>query len=126
MMNLLKKRFGRLVIEGSRHNKKHNRWIKAALYILFPGFFCLFLFIHVTETKQGIFHLSGSLGLMSMALFAMFGAYLWDKGYRHRDKITEEDYASLGYKPMSASQLGWCIVIGVAVTNLNKYYLHWF
>ena len=73
-----------------------------------------------------MFYQWASLGLMLMFLGAMLGAYFWDKGYRHRDKITEEDYVSLGYKPMSASQLGWWIVIGVAITNLNKYYLHWF
>ena len=126
MMNLLKKRFGRLVIEGSRHNKKQNRWMRIMLYIVGPFGFFIFFFLQLVETREGFFYQWAGWGLAFAALFSMFGAYLWDKGYRHRDKITEEDYASLGYKPMSASQLGWCIVIGVAVTNLNKYYLHWF
>jgi len=126
MANIFKKRARQLMIEGSKHHKKYNRWMKATIYILGPGFFCLFLFIHLTETRQSMFHQWGSLGLMLMGLLAMLGAYFFDKGYRHRDKITEEDYASLGYKPISASQLVWCTVIGLAVTNLNKYYLHWF
>ena len=126
MMNLLKKGFGRVVIEGSRHNKKQNRWMRVLLYIAGPATFILCLFLQLTETREDFFYQWAGWGLAFAALFSMFGAYLWDKGYRHRDKITEEDYASLGYKPMSASQLGWCIVIGVAVTNLNKYYLHWF
>jgi hypothetical protein len=126
MANIFKKRARQLMIEGSKHHKKHNRSMKVMLYLICPFGFFLCLFIYLTETRQTMFHQWASLGLMLMFLGAMLVAYFFDKGYRHRDKITEEDYASLGYKPMSASQLGWCIVIGVAVTNLNKYYLHWF
>jgi len=126
MANIFKKRARQLVIEGSRHHKRYNRWMKAMLYLGGPFLILLVVSTFIWPSTAKVDNPWIQLSVLLMGLGGMLVAYFWDKGYRHRDKITEEDYASLGYKAMSASQLGWCIVIGVAVTNLNKYYLHWF
>jgi len=73
----------------------------------------------------------GNLGWLSFALISLsmvgaINAYYYDKGYRNREKITDEEYASLGYKPHSYSYATGSIVLGVGFVLLNEYYLHWF
>lgn len=45
-MKFIKKRARQLMIEGSKHNKKHNRSMKVMLYLIFPfGFFFMFIYL---------------------------------------------------------------------------------
>ena len=126
-MKFIKNRLKQLVIEGSRHNKGVNRLAKMNLYIGLPFFVWLptwFLLGYGNERTVGL--VFASLGMLCFTIIAAIGAYHYDKGYRQRDTITDEDFASLGYKVVPPAYLIAITCLLYFFIQLNKHVLHWF
>ena len=126
-MKFIKKRLKQVVIEGSRHSKGINRMAKMTLYIGCPLFLWMvswFLLGYGNERTVGM--VFASLGFILFTLLGAIGAYHYDKGYRQRDTITDEDFAGLGYKVVPPAYLISITFLLYFLIQLNKHVLHWF
>jgi len=126
-MKFIKKRLTQLVIEGSRHNKGVNRLAKMNLYIGLPFFVWLptwFLLGYGNERTVG--SVFAFIGMLLVAIIGGISSYHYDKGYRQRDTITDEDFASLGYKVVPPAYLILITLVLYFFIQLNKHVLHWF
>lgn len=123
------KRFPReLPIQGSRFSHDYIRFVRLMMYIGAPGLISI-LAINLYFEKQAepSFAVSdwGYIFLFLLFICVIYFGYLVDKGYRNRANISDEEYESLGYKPMSGGYLAFSVVLALLVNFLNKYYLHW-
>lgn len=126
-MNIIRKRLRQLVIEGSRHNKKHNLYMRVGMYSGLPLFLSMWVFFVLGYgSERTIALMLLATGLVLLAFMSTIVAYHYDKGYRQRDTITEEEYASLSYKPLSYAYTIWSLILSVVFLRLNEHYLHWF
>jgi len=126
-MKFIKNRLKQLVIEGSRHNKGVNRLAKMNLYIGLPFFVWLptwFLLGYGNERTVG--SVFAFIGMLLVAIIGGISSYHYDKGYRQRDTITDEDFASLGYKVVPPAYLILITLVLYFFIQLNKHVLHWF
>ena len=126
-MKFIKNRLKQLVIEGSRHNKGVNRLAKMNLYIGLPFFVWLptwFLLGYGNERTVG--SVFAFIGMLLVAIIGGISSYHYDKGYRQRDTITDEDFASLGYKVVPPAYLIAITCLLYFFIQLNKHVLHWF
>ena len=126
-MKFIKKRLKQVVIEGSRHSKEVNRISKIALYIGLPLFVWMStwgLLGYGNERTVGL--VFASLGMLLVAIIGGISSYHYDKGYRQRDTITHEDFASLGYKVVPPAYLISITCLLYFFIQLNKHVLHWF
>jgi len=126
-MKFIKNRFKQVVIEGSRHSKGVNRGAKMTMYVFCPFFVWMsiwFLLGYGNERTVGL--VFASLGMLLFAILGAIGAYHYDKGYRQRDTITDEDFAALGYKVVPPAYLIAITCLLYFFIQLNKHVLHWF
>ena len=126
-MKFIQNRLKQLVIEGSRHNKGVNRLSKMNLYIGLPFFVWLptwFLLGYGNERTVG--SVFAFIGMLLVAIIGGISSYHYDKGYRQRDTITDEDFASLGYKVVPPAYLIAITCLLYFFIQLNKHVLHWF
>jgi hypothetical protein len=126
-MKFIKKRLKQVVIEGSRHSKAINRLVKMVLYIGFP--FVLWMvswFLLGYGSERTVERVFGMLGILLFMFLGAIGAYHYDKGYRQRDTITDEDFAGLGYKVVPPAYLISITFLLYFLIQLNKHVLHWF
>jgi drug/metabolite transporter superfamily protein YnfA len=126
-MKFIKKRLKQVVIEGSRHSKEVNRVAKIALYIGPPIILLMvipFLLGYAAERTAGL--VFASLGGLLVVFLGAISAYHYDKGYRQRDIITDEDFAGLGYKVVPPAYLISITFLLYFLIQLNKHVLHWF
>jgi len=126
-MKFIQKRLKQAVIEGSRHSKEVNRISKIALYIGLPLFVWMStwgLLGYGNERTVGL--VFACLGVLLFAIIGGICAYHYDKGYRQRDTITDEDFASLGYKVVPPAYLIAITCLLYFFIQLNKHVLHWF
>ena len=126
-MKFIKKRLEQVVIEGSRHSKGVNRMAKIFLYIGFP--FCVWLSTwgllgYGNERTVGL--VFACLGVLLFGILGAIAIYHYDKGYRQRDTITDEDFAALGYKVVPPAYLIAITCLLYFLMQLNKHVLHWF
>ena len=126
-MKFIQNRLKQLVIEGSRHNKGVNRLAKMNLYIGLPFFVWLptwFLLGYGNERTVG--SVFAFIGMLLVAIIGGISSYHYDKGYRQRDTITDEDFAALGYKVVPPAYLIAITCLLYFFIQLNKHVLHWF
>ena len=126
-MKFIKKRLKQVVIEGSRHSKEVNRLMKIGLYIGTPFFLWIvsrLLLGYGNERTVGL--VFASLGGLLFIFLGAIGAYHYDKGYRQRDTITDEDFEGLGYKVVPPAYLVSISLLLYFFIQLNKHVLHWF
>ena len=126
-MKFIKKQLKQVVIEGARHSKAINRLVKMGLYIGFPFVLWMvswFLLGYGNERTVGL--IVGMLGILLFMFFGAICAYHYDKGYRQRDTITDEDFAGLGYKVVPPAYLISITFLLYFLIQLNKHVLHWF
>ena len=83
-----------------------------------------FLLGYAAERTVGL--IVGMLGILLFMFFGAIGAYHYDKGYRQRDTITDEDFAGLGYKVVPPAYLISITFLLYFLIQLNKHVLHWF
>jgi hypothetical protein len=126
-MKFIKKRLKQVVIEGSRHSKEANRLAKITLYIGPPLILLMVIpFLLGYAAERSIGQVFGSLGTLLFGIVGAICAYHYDKGYRQRDTITDEDFAGLGYKVVPPAYLISITFLLYFLIQLNKHVLHWF
>lgn len=128
VINYLKRFPRELPIQGSRFSYDYIRFIRLMMYVGAPGLLYIFGSSFYIEKKQFPYYVSGDIGKLALIFILVAGTYvfyLWDKGYRNRANISDEEYESLGYKPMSSGYLAFSVVLALLVNFLNEYYLDW-
>jgi hypothetical protein len=126
-MRFIKKRLKQVVIEGSRHSKGINRMAKMTLYVFCPFFLWMFSwFLLGYGNERTVRLVFASLGGLLVVFLGAISAYHYDKGYRQRDIITDEDFAGLGYKVVRPAYLISITFLLYFLIQLNKHVLHWF
>jgi hypothetical protein len=126
-MGMIKSWLDKLVIEGSRHNKELNFLIRTTLYGGWPiGLLLIGSGVHTIFIKGRSDLIFLTVGITTMIISSSIVMYYFDKGYRQRDTITDEEYAALSHKPLSPSYILWSFVLVLTFILLNKSYLHWF